>query len=262
VRARGRAGGPHLIEAIIPPALSEAAGLVLLGTSFAASFVTVAFGIGGGAMLLAVMATLMPPLALIPVHGVVQTGSNLGRALTTFTHAHWPVVPAFAAGSVLGAGAGGMVAVGIPPALVQIGVGLFIVWSVLASPPRGLRDWPFAVGAFSSFLTMFFGATGPFVATFTRSHALGRHAHVGTHAVLMTVQHAIKTVAFGLLGFAFAPWLGFAAAMIAAGFAGTLAGRLVLNRLGDVRFRRALDVVLLVIAVRLIYGGAMALRSG
>jgi hypothetical protein len=44
----------------------------------------VAFGIGGGAALLAVMASLVPPAALIPVHGVVQVGSNLGRALTTF----------------------------------------------------------------------------------------------------------------------------------------------------------------------------------
>ncbi len=31
-------------------------------------------------MLLAVMATLVPPAALIPTHGVIQIGSNLGRA--------------------------------------------------------------------------------------------------------------------------------------------------------------------------------------
>lgn len=250
-----------MIEALVPPGIGGTATLALLAASFAGSSITVAFGIGGGAALLAVMATLMPPAALIPVHGVVQTGSNLGRALMTFTHAHWTVVPAFVAGSVVGAGLGGLVVVNIPPAFVQIGVGLFIVWSILGTTPRGIRDWPAAVGGVSSFLTMFFGATGVFVATFTKSLALGRHAHVGTHALLMTVQHGIKTMTFGLLGFAFAPWLAFIVAMIVAGFAGTLAGGLVLNRMGDVRFRRALDIVLLVIAVRLVIGGVLDLRA-
>lgn len=251
-----------MIDAVTPPDLSHLVTLTLLAASFAGSFITVAFGIGGGAALLAVMATLMPPAALIPVHGVVQTGSNLGRALTTFTHAYWPAVPAFLGGSLVGAAAGGAIAVNIPPAFVQIGVGLFIIWSVLAKAPRAIRDWPFAIGAISSFLTMFFGATGVFVATFTKSHGLGRHAHVATHAVLMTIQHAVKTVVFGLLGFAFAPWFGFAAAMIATGFFGTLVGRLVLNRMHDLHFRRALDIVLLLIAARLVYGGIMDLRAG
>ena len=251
-----------MIGVVVPPGMADSVALVLLAASFAASFITVAFGIGGGAALLAVMATLMPPAALIPVHGVVQTGSNLGRALTTFGHTHWPAVPAFVAGSVIGAGAGGMVVVNIPPAFVQIGVGLFIIWSVLATAPRAIRDWPLAIGAVSSFLTMFFGATGVFVATFTKSLALDRHSHVATHAVLMTVQHGIKTATFGLLGFGFGPWLGFVIAMIAAGFLGTLAGRLVLDRMGDIRFRRALDLVLLVIAVRLVMGGVIDLRGG
>jgi len=46
------------------------AGLVV-AASFATSFLTAAFGIGGGAVLLAILASLMPSAALIPVHGVV-----------------------------------------------------------------------------------------------------------------------------------------------------------------------------------------------
>jgi uncharacterized protein len=251
-----------VIEAVVPPGMAPPVALLLLAASFGTSFITVAFGIGGGAALLAVMALLVPPAALIPVHGVVQTGSNLGRALVTLRHAFWPAVPAFVAGSLIGAGIGGVLAVGIPPAFVQIGVGLFIIVSVLARPPRAIRDWPLAIGVASSFLTMFFGATGPFVATFTKSLALGRHAHVATHAVLMTVQHGVKTATFGVLGFAFGPWIGLTAAMILAGFAGTLAGGLVLTRMGDERFRRALDLVLLVIAAQLVLAGLADLRKG
>ncbi|GGL61648.1 sulfite exporter TauE/SafE family protein [Wenxinia marina] len=243
----------------LPDGLAAGAAALLLGASFAGSFITVAFGIGGGAFLLAIMATLVPPAALIPTHGVIQIGSNLGRAVVTLRHVVWTMFPAFVAGSILGAGAGGMIAVSLPPAAVQLGVGLFIVWSVLGRPPKGVRDWPFTVGAVSSFLTMFFGATGPFVATFVRSHHLPRHGHVATHAGLMVVQHGVKTAAFGLLGFAFADWAWLVAAMIAAGFLGTLAGGQVLNRMSDARFRRALDVVLLLLAARLIWGGVRGL---
>ena len=250
------------LAALVPPGLGEGAALLLLLASFAGSFITVAFGIGGGAALLAVMAVLAPPAALIPVHGMVQIGSNLGRMLITLGHVFWPAIPAFALGSAAGALAGGMLVVNLPPAVVQIGVGGFIIWSVLGRAPGGLRDWPFAVGAVSSFLTMFFGATGVFVATFTKSLLLPRHAHVATHATLMTVQHGVKTAAFGALGFAFGPWLPFVAAMIALGFAGTVAGRLVLNRMDDRRFKRALDLVLLVLSVRLVWGGLRDLLAG
>ena len=241
---------------LLPEGMSELVLAALIATSFAASFITVAFGIGGGGILLAVMASLVPPAALIPTHGVIQIGSNLGRALVTFRHIFWPALPAFAAGSVAGALAGGAIAVSLPPAWVQIGVGCFVIWSVLARPPRGLRDWPMLVGAVSSFLTMFFGATGLFVATFTKSQNLPRHSHVATHAALMTVQHGVKTAVFGLLGFAFLHWWAFIAVMIAAGFLGTLAGRLLLNRIDDRRFRIALDAVLILLSVRLIWAGA------
>lgn len=251
-----------MIEDLVPTGLSAPVALLLIAASFGASLITAAFGIGGGALLLGIMASLVPPAALIPVHGIVQTGSNLGRALVMLRHAFWPAVPAFVAGSTAGAALGGVLVVRIPPAYVQIGIGLFITWSVLARPPRAIRDWPFAVGLTSSFLTMFFGATGVFVATFTKSLALGRHAHVATHAVLMTVQHGIKTATFGLLGFAFGPWIGLIAAMLFAGLAGTLAGGLVLNRLGDARFRRVLDAVLLLIALRLVMAGIADLRAG
>lgn len=250
-----------VIDMLMPPEMPEQVVLSLLAASFGSSFITAAFGIGGGALLLAIMASLMPPAALIPVHGIVQAGSNLGRALMMMPHTFWPAVPAFVGGSMIGAVAGGALVIRIPPAWVQIGIGVFIVWSVLAKPPRGIRDWPLATGVVSSFLTMFFGATGVFVATFTKSLALGRHAHVATHAVLMTVQHGIKTVTFGLFGFAFGPWIGLITGMMVAGLAGTLVGGLVLHRMGDVRFRRVLDAILLVIAVRLVIAGVMELRT-
>lgn len=227
----------------------------LLAASFAASFITVAFGIGGGALLLAVMASLMPPLALIPVHGVIQLGSNLFRALLLATHVHWPPVLAFAVGTAIGVTLGGMVAVNLPPGFVQIGVGAFVIWSVLLRPPMWLSALPMLTGGLSSFLTMFFGATGVFVANFTKSLRLPRQSHVATHATLMSLQHLLKIVVFGLLGFAFGPWIVFTVAMIVAGLLGTILGQRVLIRMSDQSFRWALDTILILVSLRLIYSG-------
>ena len=41
----------------------------------------------------------------------------------------------------------------------------------------------------------------------------------------MTLQHCLKVIAFGLLGFAFGPYLFIIAAMIVSGFIGTLIGK-------------------------------------
>ena len=172
---------------LLPDGMTDLVFCLLIALSFAGSLISVSFGLGGGAMLLAVMATLVPPAALIPTHGVIQLGSNLARASLLFRNIHRPALPAFALGSVLGVTLGGSVAVNLPPAWVQIGVGGFIAWSVLGRPPQRVRDWPFLVGLVSSILTMFFGATGPFVATYVKALALPRHAVVATQAALTPV---------------------------------------------------------------------------
>ncbi|AZQ69731.1 sulfite exporter TauE/SafE family protein [Silicimonas algicola] len=233
--------------------------LGIAAASFIGSFITVALGIGGGALMLAALASLMPPAALIPVHGAIQIGSNLFRAGILLGHVYWPPFLAFTIGSVIGAVAGGSIVVNLPPPYVQIGVGAFVIWSVLSKPPAWLSRWPGLTGGISSFLTMFFGATGLFVANFTKSLNLPRQSHVATHASLMTLQHVLKVAIFAILGFAFGPWLGFIVVMVLAGLAGTLAGKLLLNRMTDHGFKRALDVILILVSLRLIWTGVAAL---
>lgn len=233
----------------------------LIAVSFVSSLMTVAFGIGGGAVMLAFLATLLPAAAIIPVHGLVQLGSNTGRAILLIKHMRVDLLGGFAIGALVGTILGSSVVVQLNPGWIQICVGLFILWSILAKPPAFLkRSGPIA-GIFSSFLTMFFGGTGPFVATYVKAQDLERHQHVGTHALLMTVQHLLKTVAFGFLGFAFSAWFELIGLLILFGFLGTLAGRLVLARIDEQLFRNILNAVLAVLALRLIYAGVTVLLS-
>lgn len=235
--------------------------VTLIAVSFASSLITVAFGIGGGAVMLAVLASLLPAAAIVPVHGLVQLGSNMGRAAMMFRHMRIDLLGGFAVGALLGTLLGSSVIVQLHPGWIQVCVGLFILWSVVARPPAFLKRSGPITGAFSSFLTMFFGGTGPFVATYVKAQELERHQHVGTHAMLMSLQHLLKTAAFGFLGFAFSAWAGLIILLIVFGLLGTLVGRLVLARIDEARFRFLLNAILTVLALRLIYAGATLLIS-
>lgn len=233
----------------------------LAALSFVGSFITVAFGIGGGAVMLAVMAVLLPASAIIPVHGLVQLGSNAGRLSIMLRHVHLAVIPAFLLGALIGVAVGGAMVVQLPAGAVQLGVGTFILWSVFFKPPSFMRRSAVFSGVISSFLTMFFGGTGPFVATFVKGQELTRLHHVATHAALMTIQHLLKVVAFGLLGFVFSQWLGFVALLIATGFLGTVVGRMVLTKINEARFLLILNAILTVLALRLIWSGLSSMSG-
>jgi uncharacterized membrane protein YfcA len=148
-----------------------------------------------------------------------------------------------------------MTVVNLPPAMVQLGVGLFIFWSIFATPPRAFHRSTWFIGLVSSFLTMFFGASGPFVIAYVKSLSLGRMEQVGTHATFMTIQHVLKTLIFGFLGFSFGPWLGLITGLILTGLIGTIVGRSILVRTTENRFSKWLNVILFLLALRMTYSG-------
>ena len=135
---------PETLAGLLPDGLSALAMAGLMVASFAGSFITASMGIGGGVMLLGVMAVLLPPAALIPVHGVVQLGSNTGRALLLLRSVDRAALPGFVVGALVGCAIGGAVVVDLPPRFVQLGVGLFVLWSIVLKPPKWLArsGWP------------------------------------------------------------------------------------------------------------------------
>jgi len=91
---------------LLPAGLGAGTAALLVAASFFTSALTAGLGIGGGVALLSVMGYVLPVAALIPVHGVVQLGSNAGRALVQRAHIGWAVILPFLAGSAAGAAAG------------------------------------------------------------------------------------------------------------------------------------------------------------
>ena len=251
----------ELALGLLPPALSPAASAVLLVAAVAGSFVTAAFGVGGGVLLLGIMTLFVPVSAVIPVHGVVQAGSNVWRGAILLRHVRWPLVAVFAGGGVVGAAAGSRLLIQLPEAGLELALGVFILLSCWLPAPRVQRSSLPRIalgGGVTSLLTLFVGATGPFVATLIRPLHLDRRVHVATFSACMTLQHGLKLAVFGFAGFAFGPWLPWLALMLAAAFLGTWIGRQVLERMDDRLFRRTLTVLLTVLALRLVASGLSA----
>ena len=241
------------------PGLSEWSFVVLCAMSFLTSAVSAAFGLGGGAALLAVMASLLPPIAIIPTHAVVQVGSNFFRAVMMWRNILFTWMPPFVVGTVIGAVAGGHVVFALPKPALQGIIGAFVLYAVWGPQVRATRPSNLTfgvVGALASFATMFAGATGPLIAPFIKASAGDRLGVVATHAAFMSWQHGVKILTFGFLGFAFGPYIPLLVAMILFGIVGTWSGRYLLNWMPEKVFRAGFNLVLTVLALRLLWSAA------
>ena len=229
---------------------------LLCAVSFFGSLITTSVGVGGGTLTLATMALLLPPAILIPIHGVVQLGSNFGRALLLYRVVIREIIPAFLVGTIIGAIVGGQVVVALPVEILQIILSIFILYTVWvpALKAYAVKKFTFVgIGAIGAFTTMFVGATGPLIAPFVAAISRDRKQVVGTHAGLMTIQHSFKLIVFGLIGFSFTPYIPLIISLIIFGFIGTYIGKLALNLLPEHIFRGALKSVLTVMALKLFY---------
>ncbi len=246
--------------ALLPEGLSWVNASVVVVVSFLSSMLTAALGIGGGLLLLAAMSAMFPPLAVIPVHGVAQLASNFSRFSFIHRHTVWPIVGWFTLGGALGAALGASVYVSLPAWLLRMGVAAFILIMVWAPKPRSFsanKTSFVSVGGAGAFLSIFFGATGPLVGSVLATTDLDRMKVVSTHAVTMVGQHGLKTVAFGIVGFAFAEWAFVILAIIASTTAGAWVGTRILLKLPEKQFQFGFKIVLSVIASYLFILGVL-----
>ncbi|MEX2453165.1 MAG: hypothetical protein WD470_00585, partial [Rhodospirillaceae bacterium] len=152
----------------------------------------------------------------------------------------------------------------LPRYALQAIIGVFVLYAVWGPQIRATRPSHLTfgiVGALASFATMFAGATGPLIAPFVKASAGDRLGVVSTHAAFMSWQHGVKILTFGFLGFAFGPYLALMIAMILFGVAGTWSGRSILNWMPEKAFRTGFNIVLTILAVRLLYSSAVSVLA-
>src|SRR6187549_3246392 len=142
-------------------------GLTL--ASLVTSFIGVFTGAAGGIVLLGLMATAMPPLALIPVHTVVMLGSGATRTMIMWRHVMRPAVLPFVIGSVIGAAVGARVFVALTTVWLEFILGTFILlvtWMPKLGRVGGERGRFGVLGFMTTFVGVFVSATGTLLAPF------------------------------------------------------------------------------------------------
>jgi uncharacterized protein len=241
--------------------LPYSVAIVLILTATLTSLLTASLGAGGGIMLLGVMAQILPPQLVIPLHGVVQLGSNAGRAVMNFRNIDIQLLMGFLPGAIIGALIGSFVLVSLPPAVMYLSIAGFILYLCWGPPlPRlVIGKWgPAVVGLVTTFLTLFVGATGPLIGAFLKQVFVDRFRVVATFAAAMTFQHICKIIVFTGTGFDLTPWIPLLLAMIAGGAIGTWIGLNVLKRMSDKHFNRIFNWILTLLAFRLIWQAIVA----
>jgi len=230
--------------------------ILLIACACVTSLVTASFGVGGGVLLLVIMAQILPAQVIVPVHGIVQLGSNAGRAAMSWRKIDWRVIGAFLPGALIGSLIGSFVLIRLSPAVIYLAIAgftLYLCWGPrlprLALGPVGTAS----AGAVTTFLTLFVGATGPLVGAFLNQMSADRFRTVATFALAMSIQHSCKAAVFQLAGFDLKPWLWLIGAMIASGAVGTWIGLRLLRRFSDHHFRNIFRIVLTLLALRLIW---------
>ncbi len=244
---------------------------ILVVAALATSALSAVVGMAGGITLLAVMLLFLPPLAAIPVHGVVQLVSNGSRALIQREHVDRGILLRYGLLLVPAGFAGLWLAQQLPPASTRVLIGAFVLvatwrpgWLLLGGHPE--RTDPtlrfVGLGGVVGFLNATLGATGPLIAPFFLNLGLSRQALIGTKAGCQTLGHLAKTLVFGVGGFAFASHLGPLLWLCAAVGVGTWLGSRALHHVSEELFVRLYKGVLSVIALRLVVGDGLAALLG
>jgi uncharacterized membrane protein YfcA len=232
--------------------------LTLLVAAFLSATLSGALGMGGGTLLIGVMAQYFPLEILVPLHGIIQLASNSSRALYSLRHCDRRMTLKYAVGAIVGAALGSRVVVQVPEHAYPLGLGAFILLITFVPLPRSraryAAKWPL-VGGFSTFLSLFVGATGPLIAPFYLSEELKREALIATKAACQTFTHLLKVVTFFALGFVIGPYLPILIGMLAMVLLGTYAGKLLLNRISERWFALLFRALIVLLAARMIARG-------
>ncbi len=191
--------------------------MVLLGLGLLAGLTTTLAGLGGGLMLVLALAMLYDPhVALVATAPALLVG-NLHRLTLFRGHLTWDVAGRLVAGALPGAFLGGVVAVGLPPevleALMSAMVGLLVLRRLL---PKG-RDLPrllltpagFVVGG----ITASSGGAGVLTTPLILGAGVSGDAYIATAASGAVAMHIGRLSAYGTGGLVDPQSLTFAAVL-------------------------------------------------
>ena len=246
--------------------------LIVIGVAaLLTSILSAIAGLGGGVILLLVIAQFVAPTTAIPIQGAIQLVSNGSRAAILRGSIAWPVVGWSSLLLLPGSLVGVAIATSVPEDTVRVVLAVFVL--VLAWRPQWLKLTPGAggstahgggerpptrrpmllgLGAASGLLNSTVGASGPVTSPFFKAVTATHVAFVATAATTQVAAHAAKLVAFTTGGWDIADHLDVIVVGVVGVVIGSWTGTRLLGRISTTHLDVVFKVVLSALAFRLL----------
>lgn len=206
-------------------------------------------------IILAITSTVLPVSAIVPMHSTLLLGSTASRALVFREHIDWRIAGPFLVGSVIAVAIAARIYVELPDQAIAAAIGIVMlvaIWLPSVSwRPKVRQPW-MVVGFIHSFLSTLF-AYGALLHAVILHTGLKRRQVVGTMAACLTGMGVFKISGYALNGFDYGPYLLTIVLSVLVAFAGTWAGKLVIDRISEAAFRSVFRLLVTITALRLVF---------
>ena len=246
--------------------------IILTIAAFITSTISAIIGMGGGIILLGIMAIIIPQgYMVIALHGIIQLISNTTRTFLFRRHLKKNIINEFIIGAFLGV----VLSIGIIFYLInyfnvntadQIDmeilkpiIGLFIIWNItfkkyFKNKVIKTENNSFViVGFLSGLASIFVGATGPLIAPFFINKNFSKENIIANKAACQMITHISKIPIFiYFFNFNYFNKLDMLLPLIIAVFIGTNFGKKILKTIPEDLFMKIFKIALALIAIKLI----------
>jgi uncharacterized membrane protein YfcA len=234
--------------------LDPLAWIIIFG-SFLSTAISSAFGIGGGFVMIAILSSILPITAMVPVHSVMMVGLSLSRTWYFRKDIHYPIVIPFVIGALIGAIAGTSLYIGLPEAFIAFSVAILMLLAVWVPDINFKREIPhpfFLIGLLHSFLSALFSFGGLFQPVMVRTK-LNKLQITATLAAGLMFMNAFKIVGYVTFGFDFSPYMVVMLLAILVAFPAAKLGKAMLHKISEKQFRQVFKIIMTIFAARLLY---------
>ena len=242
--------------------------IILIFSAFITSSISAVLGMGGGIILLGIMAVIIPEgYKVIALHGMVQLFSNSIRTYVFRNAIQVKLIKQFFIGAVIGVSLSIIIllmlinyfdvqtANEIKVEVLKPFIGLFIVWYLFLRGPK--KEFFFnsfiPVGSIAGLSSIFVGAVGPLIAPFFLNKSLNKENIIANKAASQMITHLSKIPLFiYFFSMDYTAELDVLIPLIIAVYMGTNFGKKILGFIPELLFKKLFKITLFIIAIRLI----------
>ena len=242
----------------------------LIIASFITSAISAVLGMGGGIILLGIMAIIIPEgYMVIALHGMIQLFSNSTRTYIFKKHIKARLIKQFFIGALIGVGISILIII-ILISLFEIQsaskmkidilkpfIGIFIIWYLFLKGPKKERNTSsfIPVGFIAGISSIFIGAVGPLIAPFFLNKDLNKKNIIANKAAAQMITHISKIPIFiFFFNVNYFNEYKVLLPLIGAVYLGTNFGKKILGFIPEKLFKKLFKVTLLLIALKLVIG--------